>query len=122
MEIYPTITLFLLGWSLKKKRNLYDLFLWMGFSWCSFNRCRKAELTLELPSGFEPRTPGLGIQRLNHYAIAPLSFSVGLSILSSDLLCWDSFSFVTTFLALPLLVLLLYLIMLAAAFIITSIF
>ena len=31
----------------------------------------KAELTLELPSGFEHWTPGLGIQRLNHLAIAP---------------------------------------------------
>ena len=27
----------------------------------------KAELTLEPPSGFEHGTPGLGIQRLNHY-------------------------------------------------------
>ena len=26
----------------------------------------KAESTLETPSGFEHRTPGLGIQRLNH--------------------------------------------------------
>ena len=31
----------------------------------------KAESTLEPPSGFEHGTPGLGIQRLNHYAIAP---------------------------------------------------
>ena len=29
----------------------------------------KAESTLEPPSGFEPGTPGLGIQRLNHLAI-----------------------------------------------------
>ena len=29
----------------------------------------KTELTLEPLSGFEPRTPGLGIQRLNHYSI-----------------------------------------------------
>ena len=28
----------------------------------------KAELTLELPSGFEHGIPGLGIQHLNHYA------------------------------------------------------
>ena len=28
----------------------------------------RAESTLEQPSGFEPRTPGLGIQRLNHQA------------------------------------------------------
>ena len=27
----------------------------------------KAELTLEPPRGFEPRTSGLGIQRTNHY-------------------------------------------------------
>ena len=27
---------------------------------------RKAESTLEPPSGFEHRTPGLGIERLNH--------------------------------------------------------
>ena len=33
----------------------------------------KAESTLESPSGFEHGTPGLGIQRLNHYAIAPWS-------------------------------------------------
>ena len=26
----------------------------------------KAEVTLELPSGFKPRTPGLEIHRLNH--------------------------------------------------------
>ena len=26
----------------------------------------KAKSTLELPSGFEPGTPGLGIQHLNH--------------------------------------------------------
>ena len=31
----------------------------------------KAESTLEPPSGFEYGTPGLGIQRLNHLAIAP---------------------------------------------------
>ena len=31
----------------------------------------KAESRLEPPSGFEHGTPGLGIQRLNHYAIAP---------------------------------------------------
>ena len=31
----------------------------------------KAELTLEPPSGFEHGTPGLGIQHLNHLAIAP---------------------------------------------------
>ena len=31
----------------------------------------KAESTLEPPSGFEHGTPGLGIQRLNHLAIAP---------------------------------------------------
>ena len=30
----------------------------------------KAELTLEPPSGFEHGTPGLGIQHLNHLAIA----------------------------------------------------
>ena len=31
----------------------------------------KAESTLEPPSGFEHETPALGIQRLNHLAIAP---------------------------------------------------
>ena len=31
----------------------------------------KAESTLEPPSGFEHVIPGLGIQRLNHQAIAP---------------------------------------------------
>ena len=31
----------------------------------------RAELTLEPPSGCEHGTPGLGIQRLNHEAIAP---------------------------------------------------
>ena len=31
---------------------------------------RKAESTLEPTGGFEHRTPGLGIQRLNHQAIA----------------------------------------------------
>ena len=30
-----------------------------------------AESTLEPPSGFGHGTPGLGIQRLNHWAIAP---------------------------------------------------
>ena len=35
----------------------------------------KAESTLELPSGFGCGTPGLGIQRLNHYALAPLCHS-----------------------------------------------
>ena len=33
----------------------------------------KTESTLELPCGFEHGTPGLGIQRLNHLAIAPYS-------------------------------------------------
>ena len=28
-------------------------------------------MTFESPSGFEPGIPGLGIQRLNHWAIAP---------------------------------------------------
>ena len=31
----------------------------------------KAELNLKPPSVFEPRTPGLGIQHFDHYAIAP---------------------------------------------------
>ena len=31
----------------------------------------KAESTLEPPSGFQHGTPGLGIQYLKHYAIAP---------------------------------------------------
>ena len=31
----------------------------------------KGELNLEPPDGFEPGTPGLGIQRPNHKAIAP---------------------------------------------------
>ena len=31
----------------------------------------KSESTLEPPSGVEHGTPGLGIQRLNHQAIAP---------------------------------------------------
>ena len=35
----------------------------------------KAELTLELPIGFEHRTPVLEIQCLNHYAIASLLFT-----------------------------------------------
>ena len=30
----------------------------------------KVESTLEPPSGFEPGTPGMGIQHLNHKAIA----------------------------------------------------
>ena len=30
-----------------------------------------AESTLEPPSGFEHGTPGLGIQHLDHWAIAP---------------------------------------------------
>ena len=34
----------------------------------------KAELTLEPVSGFEPGTPGLGIQHLTHQAIAPPVF------------------------------------------------
>ena len=34
-------------------------------------RRMKAESTLEPPSGFEHGTPGLGIQCLNHLAIAP---------------------------------------------------
>ena len=33
----------------------------------------KAESTLEQPSGFEHGIPGLGIQRLNHLAIATCS-------------------------------------------------
>ena len=32
----------------------------------------KAESTLEPPSGFKHENPGLDIQRLNHWAIAPL--------------------------------------------------
>ena len=36
----------------------------------------KAELTLEVPSGFEPRTPGLGIQRLNHWAAGRLGLAI----------------------------------------------
>ena len=38
----------------------------------------KAESTLEPPSGFEHGTPGLGIQRLNHWAIASYA-EVGLN-------------------------------------------
>ena len=34
-----------------------------------------AELTSEPPSSFEPRNPGLGIQRLNRQAISEQSFS-----------------------------------------------
>ena len=38
-------------------------------SWYSIDlpwKNEKTELTLEPPSGFEPGTPGLGIQHLNH--------------------------------------------------------
>ena len=34
---------------------------------------RKAVSNLEPPGGFEPGTPELEIQHLNHYVIAPLS-------------------------------------------------
>ena len=37
-----------------------------------FNKCLNLK-TLEPPSGFEHRAPELGIQQLNHYAIAPSS-------------------------------------------------
>ena len=46
--------------------------------WYSFYRPRKderLESILELPSGIEHGTPGLGIQQLNHLAIVPLSHS-----------------------------------------------
>ena len=36
----------------------------------------KAESTLEPSSGYEQGTPGLEIQRLNHWAIAPLAIVV----------------------------------------------
>ena len=38
----------------------------------------KAESTLEPPSGFDHGTPGLGIQRLNHEAIAPVTWNINL--------------------------------------------
>ena len=38
----------------------------------------KAESTLEPLSGFEHGTPGLGIQHLNHQAIAPSSESLNI--------------------------------------------
>ena len=79
-----------------KKNQLYGPLLWMGFNclkaiqplqggsllftiqfpeipgthFIDLGRM-KAESTLEPPSGFEHGTPGLGIQCLNHYAIAP---------------------------------------------------
>ena len=76
--------------------KLYGPFLWMGFKLpqgyshfveavyflpfspqkflvliLSTSEGWKAESTLEPPSGFEHGTPGLGIQCLNHLAIAP---------------------------------------------------
>ena len=83
--------LVLTGLQVKKKKKLYGPFLWMGFN-CfkatatsrrqftflpfssqnflvlilSTSEEWKAESTLEPPSGFEHRTPGLVIQRLNH--------------------------------------------------------
>ena len=46
-------------------------------SWYSSDQTCKNESsqsTLEPPSGFEHGTPRLGIQRLNHYAIAQILF------------------------------------------------
>ena len=84
-------------------------FLWMGFnclkatttsrrqftfyhsvprnSWYSFYRPRedkKAQSTLEPPSGFEHKTPGLGIQCLNHYTIAPLLQTPGIQFIGTE--------------------------------------
>ena len=39
--------------------------IWLTMEWW------KAELNMEPPKGFEHGTLGLGIQQLNHYAIAP---------------------------------------------------
>ena len=74
----------------EKKLELYDLFLWMGFTVLNatvslrdsllfttqFPRFRGIHLTdmggwkdesiSEPPIGFEPGTPGFGIQRLKH--------------------------------------------------------
>ena len=41
----------------------------------------KAESTLELASGFEHGTPGLGIQHLNHYATESYVLLKGLFLL-----------------------------------------
>ena len=43
--------------------------------WSTSEGC-KTELTLEPPSGFEPGTPGLEIQHLNHQAIARLDLPI----------------------------------------------
>ena len=67
-----------------KKKKYYGLFLGIGFNYLKgtdplwgdsllFTTKSpewKAELTLELPSGFEHWTPRLGMQHLNHKAIA----------------------------------------------------
>ena len=70
-----------------KKKQLYGPFLWMGFNCIKARATLRRQFTfytssqkflvlilstLEPPSGFEPWTPGLGIQHLNHQVIAPM--------------------------------------------------
>ena len=93
LSVFNIISIFLIS-HLKKKN--YVPFLWMGFNCLQARATSRrqftfyhlssqkslivifstsegwmAESTLEPPSGFEHRTPGLGIQHLNHSAIAP---------------------------------------------------
>ena len=42
-----------------------------GAHFINLKRIKGAESTLEPPNGFEHGTPGLGTQRLKHYATAP---------------------------------------------------
>ena len=55
------------------KETVYFLFKFLVLI-LSTSEGWKPESTLEPASGFEHGTPGLGIQRLNHLAIAPLDW------------------------------------------------
>ena len=83
-------SLVFLTWSVCNQRwqkkplllKLYDHFLWMGFSSQKFlvlilltsRKDERLSRPWEPPSGFERNTPGLGIQRFNHQAIAEYNF------------------------------------------------
>ena len=55
----------------------------------------KAESTLEAPSGFKHKTPGLGIQRLHHSAIAQFAWPLYTKVMF--LLIWISFQHLQNF-------------------------
>ena len=80
--------------TMKRQFTFYHL-VPKTFLYLSTSEGWKAELTLEPPSGFEPRTPGLGIQQLNHKATACLDLPIYFLYMTKNISISVTYSWAT---------------------------